>query len=61
MELRHRRYFVAVAEAESLTVARERQPHSSQPSLGRQICGARGIELTPASALCKTWLRGRAH
>ena len=61
MELRHLRYFVAVAEAESLTVAAERKLHTSQPSLSRQIRdledeigaqllsrSARGIELTPA-------------
>jgi len=61
MELRHLRYFVAVAEAGSLTVAAERTLHTSQPSLSRQIRDlenevgaqllrriARGIELTPA-------------
>jgi LysR family hca operon transcriptional activator len=61
MELRHIRYFVAVAEAGSLTVAAERNLHTSQPSLSRQIRDledevgaqllmrtARGIELTPA-------------
>src|SRR6266446_2681082 len=61
MELRHLRYFVAVAEAGSLTVAAEERLHTSQPSLSRQIRDleselgaqlltrrARGIELTPA-------------
>src|SRR5271156_5210136 len=61
MELRHLRYFIAVAEAGSLTVAALRMLHTSQPSLSRQIRDletevgaqlltrkARGVELTPA-------------
>jgi LysR family hca operon transcriptional activator len=61
MELRHFRYFVAVADAGSLTVAAEQKLHTSQPSLSRQIRdleqevgtqlltrGAKGIELTSA-------------
>jgi LysR family transcriptional regulator, hca operon transcriptional activator len=61
MELRHLRYFVAVADAGSLTVAARQRLHTSQPSLSRQIRDlegelgaqlltrrARGIELTPA-------------
>jgi LysR family hca operon transcriptional activator len=61
MELRHLRYFVAVAEEGSLTVAAERRLHTAQPSLSRQMRdleyevgaelmtrSARGIELTAA-------------
>jgi DNA-binding transcriptional LysR family regulator len=61
MELRHLRYFFAVAEERSLTLAAERRLHTSQPSLSRQIRdleyevgaqlmtrSARGIELTEA-------------
>jgi LysR family hca operon transcriptional activator len=61
VELRHLRYFIAVAEEGSLTVAADRRLHTAQPSLSRQIrdlereVGAdlltrsvRGVELTPA-------------
>ncbi|MCB8882736.1 LysR family transcriptional regulator [Acidisoma cellulosilytica] len=61
MDLRHLRYFIAVAEEGSLTVAAEKRLHTAQPSLSRQMrdletelgCAlmirtAKGIALTPA-------------
>ena len=61
MELRHLRYFVAVAEARSLKLAAEGKLNTTQPSLSRQIRdledevgtpllirGAKGVALTPA-------------
>ena len=63
MELRHLRYFIAVAEEGSLTLAAEKRLHTAQPSLGRvkirdleyevgvQLMSrsVHGIELTAAS------------
>src|ERR1700742_2304794 len=61
MELRHLRYFIAVAEEGSLPVAAEKRLHTAQPSLSRQIRdlenevgvkllsrSVHGVELTPA-------------
>jgi LysR family transcriptional regulator, hca operon transcriptional activator len=61
MELRHLRYFIAVAEMGSLTEAAKRRLYTSQPSLSRQIRdledqvgvellsrSVHGVELTPA-------------
>lgn len=70
MELRHLRYFVAVAEEGSLTNAAQRRLHTAQPSLSRQIRdleieigvkllerGARGIELTAAGRVFLDYAR----
>jgi LysR family hca operon transcriptional activator len=59
MELRHLRYFIAVAEAGSMKLAAESRLHTAQPSLSRQmrdlehevgvallIRSVRGVELT---------------
>lgn len=61
MELRHLRYFIAVAEEGSLKLAAEKRLHTAQPSLSRQIRdleqevgtlllqrSSRGVELTAA-------------
>src|SRR5271169_6162214 len=37
MELRHLRYFIAVAEEGSLTIAARKRLHTAQPSMSRQI------------------------
>src|ERR1700751_5252082 len=71
MELRHLRYFVAVAETESLPLAAKSKLHTSQPSLSRQIRDleqeigaplitrtARGVELTPAGRVFLDHARG---
>jgi LysR family hca operon transcriptional activator len=61
VDLRHLRYFIAVAEEGSLTVAAEKRLHTAQPSLSRQmrdledelgcalmVRSAKGIDLTDA-------------
>jgi len=64
MELRHLRYFIAVAEAGSVSAAAQLLLHTSQPSLSRQIVDledeigvklferqARGVTLTEAGGV----------
>lgn len=55
MELRHLRYFVAVAEEGSLTLAAERRLHTAQPSLSRQL---RDLELEVGAQLLVRTSRG---
>lgn len=70
MELRHLRYFVAVAEEGSLTLAAGRRLHTAQPSLSRQIRDLehevgvpllkrtpRGVELTDAGTVFLDYAR----
>ena len=70
MELRHLRYFVAVAEEGSLTVAAQRRLNTAQPSLSRQIRDLedevgvpllrrtpRGVELTDAGQVFLDYAR----
>ena len=70
MELRHLRYFIAVAEEGSFLNAAERRLHTAQPSLSRQIRDlelevgvkllerkARGIALTPAGRVFLDYAR----
>ena len=71
MDLRHLRYFIAVAEEGSLTVAAEKRLHTAQPSLSRQmrdleselgcalmVRGAKGIDLTAAGRVFLDHARG---
>jgi LysR family transcriptional regulator, hca operon transcriptional activator len=55
MELRHLRYFIAVAEEGSFLTAAERRLHTSQPSLSRQI---RDLELEVGVKLLERRARG---
>ena len=55
MELRHLRYFIAVAEEGSFINAAERRLHTAQPSLSRQI---RDLELEVGVKLLERKPRG---
>jgi LysR family hca operon transcriptional activator len=55
MELRHLRYFVAVAEEGSLTLAAEKRLHTAQPSLSRQI---RDLEYEVGAQLMRRSVHG---
>jgi LysR family hca operon transcriptional activator len=55
MELRHLRYFIAVAEEGSLTLAAEKRLHTAQPSLSRQI---RDLEYEVGAQLMRRSVRG---
>jgi LysR family hca operon transcriptional activator len=57
MELRHLRFFVAVAEEGSFSNAAERRLHTAQPSLSRQI---RDLELEVGVKLLERKARGIA-
>jgi DNA-binding transcriptional LysR family regulator len=57
MELRHLRYFIAVAEEGSLSNAAERRLHTAQPSLSRQI---RDLEIEIGVKLLERKARGIA-
>jgi LysR family transcriptional regulator, hca operon transcriptional activator len=55
MELRHLRYFIAVAEAGSMKLAAESRLHTAQPSLSRQM---RDLEQEVGVALLTRSVRG---
>jgi LysR family transcriptional regulator, hca operon transcriptional activator len=55
MELRHLRYFVAVAEEGSLKLAAEKRLHTAQPSLSRQM---RDLETEVGTQLFQRSVRG---
>src|SRR6204780_1344117 len=55
MELRHLRYFIAVAEAGSMKLAAESRLHTAQPSLSRQM---RDLEHEVGAALFARSVRG---